>query len=84
MDDGSVVNDKLMSGRSATEDQVMEVEIKQEVLIWDEVKEEVENGWANKDEEQEDCSTAESLCDEREVLQGSVGVGRPSVLKPIF
>ncbi|KAF6202126.1 hypothetical protein GE061_004524 [Apolygus lucorum] len=57
---GSVVKEEPMSG--GEEDQVMEdVEIKQEVLIW--VK-------------YEDSSSADPLCEESDVLQGSIGVPR--------
>ncbi|KAF6197771.1 hypothetical protein GE061_008737 [Apolygus lucorum] len=67
------------------EDQVMgEVEIKQEELIWEEyVKEEVGNSRTVKDEDegcpmikQEDSSAADPLCDESDVLQGSIGEQR--------
>ncbi|KAF6197654.1 hypothetical protein GE061_008620 [Apolygus lucorum] len=80
MEDGIAVKEEPMS--EGDEDQEMEVEIKQEMLIWDEyVKEEVGNSWTDEDEgcpmiKQEDSSAADPLCDESDVLQGSIGVQR--------
>ncbi|KAF6197769.1 hypothetical protein GE061_008735 [Apolygus lucorum] len=82
MEDGIVVKEEPMS--EGDEDQEMEVEIKQEVLIGDEyVKEEVGNSRTDEDEDagcpmikQEDSSAADPLCDESDVLQGSIGVQR--------
>ncbi|KAF6197761.1 hypothetical protein GE061_008727 [Apolygus lucorum] len=83
MEDGIAVKEEPMSEGDG--DQVMgEVEIKQEELIWDEyVKEEVGNSRTVKDEDagcpmikQEDSSAADPLCDESDVLQGSIGEQR--------
>ncbi|KAF6197770.1 hypothetical protein GE061_008736 [Apolygus lucorum] len=82
MEDGIVVEEEPMS--EGDEDQVMEVEIKQEVLIGDEyVEEEVGNSRTVKDEDagcpmikQEDSSAADPLCEESDSLQGSIGVQR--------
>ncbi|KAF6197850.1 hypothetical protein GE061_008820 [Apolygus lucorum] len=80
MEDGIVVKEEPVS--EGDEDQEMEVEIKREVLIWDEyVKEEVGNSRADEDAgcpmiKQEDSSAADPLCDESDVLQGSIGVQR--------
>ncbi|KAF6197766.1 hypothetical protein GE061_008732 [Apolygus lucorum] len=82
MEDGIVVKEEPMS--EGDEDQVMEVEIKQEELIWDEyVEEDVGNSRTVKDEDggcpmikQEDSSAADPLCDESDVLQGSIGEQR--------
>ncbi|KAF6197578.1 hypothetical protein GE061_008542 [Apolygus lucorum] len=81
MEDGIAVKEEPMS--EGNEDQVMgEVEIKQEELIWDEyVKEEVDNSRADEDAgcpmiKQEDSSAADPLCDESDVLQGSIGEQR--------
>ncbi|KAF6197851.1 hypothetical protein GE061_008821 [Apolygus lucorum] len=80
MEDRIVVKEEPMS--EGDEDQEMEVEIKQEMLIWDEyVKEEVGNSRTDEDAgcpmiKQEDSSAADPLCDERDVLQGSIGVQR--------
>ncbi|KAF6197754.1 hypothetical protein GE061_008720 [Apolygus lucorum] len=80
MEDGIAVKEEPMS--EGDEDQVMEVEIKQEVLIWDEyVKEEVGNSRTDEDAgcpmiKQEDSSAADPLCDESDVQQGSTGVQR--------
>ncbi|KAF6197652.1 hypothetical protein GE061_008618 [Apolygus lucorum] len=80
MEDGIAVKEEPMS--EGDEDQEMEVEIKQEMLIWDEyVKEEVGNSWTDEDAgcpmiKQEDSSAADPLCDESDVLQGSTGEQR--------
>ncbi|KAF6197878.1 hypothetical protein GE061_008852 [Apolygus lucorum] len=84
MEDGIVVKEEPMS--EGDEDQVIGelVLIKQEVLIGDEyVEEEVGNSTTVKDEDagcpmikQEDSSAADPLCDESDVLQGSIGVQR--------
>ncbi|KAF6197545.1 hypothetical protein GE061_008509 [Apolygus lucorum] len=82
MEDGIVVKEEPMS--EGDEDQVIGelVLIKQEVLIGDEyVEEEFGNSTTVKDEDagcpmikQEDSSAADPLCEESDVLQGSIGV----------
>ncbi|KAF6197836.1 hypothetical protein GE061_008805 [Apolygus lucorum] len=81
MEDGIAVKEEPMS--EGDEDQLMgEVEIEQEELIWDEyVKEEVGNSWTDEDAgcpmiKQENSSAADPLCDESDVLQGSIGEQR--------
>ncbi|KAF6197543.1 hypothetical protein GE061_008507 [Apolygus lucorum] len=88
MEDGIAVKEEPMS--EGDEDQEMEVEIKQEVLIGDEyVKEEVGNSRTDEDAgcpmiKQEDSSAADPLCDESDVLQGSIGVQRSEAGPALF